>query len=300
MSNMLGNFRDFVLTVYRLLTTIQTAEAAVPSLNPASTTVENSESLRTGRVTVYSVKSRLRVGNLPLRPKNLNRPMNTDHANMLPASSSRKLKLCYEKILDRNIYLPGKSFDSMSSLLANCPQEEVTRRLGRGGREGADSQQPAATPLLRLRLLDLDGGSDVIKQGTIGSGLLTVWRPDGQLGGLLEEGRVLGLAGCQVGRQEGSSLHLTATRATQYQDIGRRVAQADLPPHTERRLVSIGSVGAGVASFRPPFNEVDLVGWVLAVGEPRPADFQHVYVCDRETFQTQNTVYADLKFLKAF
>ena len=54
MSNMLGNFRDFVLTVYRLLTTgtIQTAEAAVPSLNPASTTVENSESLRTGRVTV--------------------------------------------------------------------------------------------------------------------------------------------------------------------------------------------------------------------------------------------------------
>ena len=107
MSNMLGNFRDFVLTVYRLLTTdtIQTAEAAVPGLNPASTTVENSESLRTGRVTVYSVKSRLRVGNLPLRPKNLNRPMNTDHANMLPASSSRKLKLCYEKILDRNIYI---------------------------------------------------------------------------------------------------------------------------------------------------------------------------------------------------
>ena len=43
------------------------AEAVVPGSNPASLTV--AKTLRTGRVTVFTVKSRGREGNLPLRPK---------------------------------------------------------------------------------------------------------------------------------------------------------------------------------------------------------------------------------------
>ena len=45
---------------------LQTTEAVVPGSNPVSLTVENSED----RVTVvYTVKSRGRVGDLPLGPK---------------------------------------------------------------------------------------------------------------------------------------------------------------------------------------------------------------------------------------
>jgi hypothetical protein len=47
-------------------------------------------------------------------------------------------------------------------------------------------------------------------------------------------------------------------------------------------MVKIGSIGGD--NFRPAFNEVDLVGWVLWVGEPKPADFQSVYICDRKGF----------------
>ena len=46
---------------------LQTSEAVVPGSNPASLTV--AKTLRTGRVTVYTVKSRGREGNLPLRLK---------------------------------------------------------------------------------------------------------------------------------------------------------------------------------------------------------------------------------------
>ena len=49
------------------LVALQTTEAAVPGSNPASLTVE--KTLRTGRVTVYSVKSQGGEGDLPLRQK---------------------------------------------------------------------------------------------------------------------------------------------------------------------------------------------------------------------------------------
>ncbi len=155
----------------------------------------------------------------------------------------------------------------------------MARRLGnKEGKEHQNQKQNVeATPLLRLRLLDI--GRDT----AVTSGLLTLWRPDGQLSGLLEEGRVLGLANCLVGHQAGggaATINLTASRATQYLDIGRPAAAADtLPPEACRRLTSAGGVGG--ADFRPPFNEVDLVVMVLAVGEPKSADFQPVFVCDR-------------------
>ncbi len=152
-----------------------------------------------------------------------------------------------------------------------------------GNKEGKEhknqgKQNVEATPLLRLRLLDIGRDTAVTT-----SGLLTLWRPDGQLSSLLDEGRVLGLANCLVGHQVGvgaATINLTATRATQYLDIGRPEAAADaLPPEACRRLTSAG--GVGVADFRPPFNEVDLVVMVLGVGEPKSADFQPVFVCDR-------------------
>ena len=164
----------------------------------------------------------------------------------------------------------------------------MARRLGQKGDGGGAEQQqnPEATPLLRLRLLDLDRPAAVEgrRAGNVSSGLLTLWRPDGQLAGLLEEGRVVGLANSQVGRQEGSTLHLTATRATQYLDIGRRPAAADLPAEAARTLVTASTVGGGGAGFRPAFNEVDVVVRVLAVGEARTGDFQPVYVGDRDGF----------------
>jgi hypothetical protein len=157
----------------------------------------------------------------------------------------------------------------------------VARRLGnKEGKEHKNQgkQNADATPLLRLRLLDIGRDTAVTT-----SGLLTLWRPDGQLSGLLEEGRVLGLANCLVGHQAGggaATINLTATRATQYLDIGRPAAAADaLPPEACRRLTSAGGVGG--SDFRPPFNEVDLVVMVLGVGEPKSADFQPVFVCDR-------------------
>jgi hypothetical protein len=157
----------------------------------------------------------------------------------------------------------------------------VARRLG--NKEGKEHQNQGkqnveATPLLRLRLLDIGRGDTAVT-----SGLLTLWRPDGQLTGLLEEGRVLGLANCLVGHQAGggaATINLTASRATQYLDIGRLAAAADaLPPEACRRLTSAGGVGG--PNFRPPFNEVDLMVMVLGVGEPKSADFQPVFVCDR-------------------
>ncbi len=157
----------------------------------------------------------------------------------------------------------------------------MARRLGnKEDKEHKNQKQNAeATPLLRLRLLDI--GRDA---AAVTSGLLTLWRPDGQLSGLLEEGRVMGLANCLVGHQAGggaATINLTASRATQYLDIGRPAAAAAdaLPPQACRRLTSAG--GVGVADFRPPFNEVDLVVMVLGVGEPKSADFQPVFVCDR-------------------
>ncbi len=95
----------------------------------------------------------------------------------------------------------------------------------------------------------------------------------------------MGLVGCQVGRQVAATLHLTATRATQYLELGR-VASSSLPPERERHLAKIGHVGS--ATFRPPFNEVDLVGWVLKVGEPKAAGFQSVYISDRKAFHAKN------------
>ncbi len=151
-----------------------------------------------------------------------------------------------------------------------------------GNKEGKEQknqgkQNAEATPLLRLRLLDIGCGDTAVT-----SGLLTLWRPDGQLSGVLEEGRVLGLANCLVGHQAGgggaATINLTASRATQYLDIGRPAADA-LPPDACRLLTSAGGVGG--SDFRPPFNEVDLVVMVLGVGEPKSADFQPVFVCDR-------------------
>jgi hypothetical protein len=155
----------------------------------------------------------------------------------------------------------------------------VARRLGnKEGKEHKNQgkQNVEATPLLRLRLLDIGHDTAVTT-----SGLLTLWRPDGQLSGLLEDGRVLGLTNCLVGHQAGggsATINLTVSRATQYLDIGRPAADA-LPPEACRRLTIAGGVGG--ADFRPPFNEVDLVVMVLGVGEPKSADFQHVFVCDR-------------------
>ncbi len=157
----------------------------------------------------------------------------------------------------------------------------MARRLGnKEGKEHKNQGKQAveATPLLRLRLLDIGRHTAVTT-----SGLLTLWRPDGQLSGLLEEGRVLGLANCLAGHQAGggaATINLTASRSTQYLDIGRPAAAADaLPPEACRRLTSAGGVGG--SDFRPPFNEVDLVVMVLGVGEPKSADFQPVFVCDR-------------------
>ncbi len=156
----------------------------------------------------------------------------------------------------------------------------MARRLGnKEGKEHKNQKQAVEpTPLLRLRLLDIG------RHTAATSGLLTLWRPDGQLSGLLEEGRVLGLANCLVGHQAGggaATINLTASRATQYLDIGRPAAAADaLPPDACRRLTSAGDVGG--ADFKPPFNEVDLVVMVLVVGEPKSADFQPVFVCDRD------------------
>ena len=45
----------------------QTTEAVVPGSNPRH--ISQWKTLRTGRVTVYTVKSRGRDGDLPLRPK---------------------------------------------------------------------------------------------------------------------------------------------------------------------------------------------------------------------------------------
>jgi hypothetical protein len=149
----------------------------------------------------------------------------------------------------------------------------------RGDSEQPHQQVEEATPLLRLRLIDL-ASSSTGKKGPVTSGLLTVWRPEGQLAGLLEEGQAVGLANCWVGRQEAATIHLTASRATQYLQISSGDAQ---PAGAARRLVSVSNVTA--PGFQPPFNEVDLVGLVLAVGEPpRTADFQPVYICDREGF----------------
>jgi BRCA2, oligonucleotide/oligosaccharide-binding, domain 3 len=85
-----------------------------------------------------------------------------------------------------------------------------------------------------------------------------------------------------VSRQEGATLHLTAGRSAQFLDIGGTDTVTDLPSEVERCLVKIGGIGG--ESFRPAFNEVDLVGWVLSVGEPKTADFQSVYICDRKGF----------------
>jgi hypothetical protein len=126
----------------------------------------------------------------------------------------------------------------------------VARRLGnKEGKEHKNQKQNVeATPLLRLRLLDIGRDTAVTT-----SGLLTLWRPDGQLSGLLDEGRVLGLANCLVGHQAGggaATINLTASRATQYLDIGRPAAAADaLPPEACRRLTSAGNVSS--PDFRP-------------------------------------------------
>ena len=48
---------------------LHTTETVVPGSNPASLTV--GKTLRTGRVTVYTVKSLGRKRNLPLRPKKI-------------------------------------------------------------------------------------------------------------------------------------------------------------------------------------------------------------------------------------
>jgi hypothetical protein len=160
----------------------------------------------------------------------------------------------------------------------------VARRLGnKEGKEHKNQgkQNAEATPLLRLRLLDMGCGDTAVT-----SGLLTLWRPDGQLSALLDEGRVLGLANCLAGHQAGgggaATINLTASRATQYLDIGRPAAAAAdaLPPEACRRLTSAGGVGG--PDFRPPFNEVDVVVMVLGVGEPKSADFQPVFVGDRD------------------
>jgi hypothetical protein len=128
----------------------------------------------------------------------------------------------------------------------------VARRLGnKEGKEHKNQgkQNAEATPLLRLRLLDIDCHTAVT------SGLLTLWRPDGQLSGLLEEGRVLGLANCLVGGHHAgggaATINLTASRATQYLDIGHPAAAAadTLPPEACRRLTNAGDVSS--PDFRP-------------------------------------------------
>jgi hypothetical protein len=89
------------------------------------------------------------------------------------------------------------------------------------------------------------------------SALLTVWRP-GPAAEELREGRLVGLTGCSVPRVEGGTVHLTATRHTQYLELE---GDAAVEPRVARSLTELATIGEH--NFSPLFNEVDLVAVVL-------------------------------------
>ena len=137
--------------------------------------------------------------------------------------------------------------------VARCRREELRRRVEEEVQEKMGSRRGAqATPLLRLRLVDVCGERRR-------SAVLTIWRP-GAGAAELVEGREVGLTGAQVARVEAATVHLTASRSTQYLDI-----EGCEPADQEevRRVTDLATVCA--PAFAPVFGEVDVVAVVVRV-----------------------------------
>ena len=137
--------------------------------------------------------------------------------------------------------------------VARCRKEELRRRVEEEVQEKMRSMRGGqATPLLRLRLVDVCGERRR-------SAILTIWRPGAGVAELVE-GREVGVTGAQVARVEAATVHLTASRSTQYLDI-----EGCEPADQEevRRITALATVCR--PTFAPVFGEVDVVVVVVRV-----------------------------------
>ncbi|XP_069162628.1 breast cancer type 2 susceptibility protein-like isoform X2 [Procambarus clarkii] len=109
-----------------------------------------------------------------------------------------------------------------------------------------------ATPLLKMRVVDHDGGG----------ALVTIWRPSEDLRQTLTEGRHVCVCYLMAAGIRNGSVQLTATRQTRWE------RDTEHPPNSftefERHVTPLCLMSSG--EFEPMWKEVDVVGVVLRVG----------------------------------
>ncbi|KAM4627618.1 breast cancer type 2 susceptibility protein [Polymixia lowei] len=138
-------------------------------------------------------------------------------------------------------------------------QERYRRALDNAQEDQGSCPKRDVTPVWRLCVADSKDqpGSNVY--------LLNLWRPSADLRSLLKEGgryKVYNLTTSEDKKRAGSTVQLTATKKTQFQDL--QASQELLSAHFQPRI-SVSFIDLQDPEFHPLCGEVDLVGYVISI-----------------------------------
>ncbi|KAF4524918.1 hypothetical protein B566_EDAN013667 [Ephemera danica] len=138
-------------------------------------------------------------------------------------------------------------------------------------RERASSECPARTvsPLLKVRLSPVDSVQL--------SAVLSIWRPDLELSECLRESTVVRVFGAVASGKRCGDLCLNSVKSTKI------LPSSCLADTWVRHVTPIGSLDE--PSFKPQFNEVDLVGIVTKIEPMQCNNMQCVILCDSIGYQ---------------
>lgn len=138
--------------------------------------------------------------------------------------------------------------------------EELRTRIREEVEARGKSQKLEATPVLKMRVVDLSRDAE----DTVSSGILTIWRP-GNSWASLSEGDLCCVRGCQVSRVEGHTQHLTANKNTTCCLLQSQQANNSPAQHSKRTIRALAALTG--PRFRPQFSEVDTVVAVVSTQE---------------------------------
>nr|XP_006822251.1 PREDICTED: breast cancer type 2 susceptibility protein-like [Saccoglossus kowalevskii] len=188
------------------------------------------------------------------------------------------LQTCTDPMSIEN-YLNGRQFELLHSYKQSLIekkhydlQSEFQRALDEQSEEFPASRRVSAIYKVRI--------TDYTENRNNTSCLLTVWRPNDDIIGLLSEGtrhKIFNLS-TSAGRSKyrGSEIQLSSTRSSRYHPLP---LENEVPMYLPRKILNLGDV-----YFQPMYGEVDIVGLVVFVSE-LAGGLQSVVVSDEKRNQ---------------
>jgi breast cancer 2 susceptibility protein len=138
-------------------------------------------------------------------------------------------------------------------------------------------------PLLKVRICDATAPGK--------SMILSIWRPSEEVIGMMREGNIVRMSSVSANTSRYNEIQISAGKMSRFEVINTQLDRFPLNLAAKRQLTPIEVIPVG--NFAPYYNEFDVVGVVVKVGEI--SKFQLVYIADVELNLLSINFWAGLK-----